>query len=272
MKTQQKKRVHFIDTLRGFLIIYVVYYHLMYDLNDILGYNIPYLYSDWFASIRDGMSGTLIFISGISCNFSGNNIKRGIKTLLIALALTLVTFFIMPSQIILFGILHLLGSMMLIYSVIELVKNKVMGKGSNLKIENTFSELKFAKRILIMCILMFLFVMSFNVYYGYIQVFGNYVELPDFLYGSFPTYLLGFRADYFSADYYPMIPWGLLFLAGAMFGYCFKSDKIPDFMYKNKLPWLSFIGRHTMIIYIVHQPLLFGIFYIISNYSAIHHI
>ena len=42
----KNNRIHLLDIIRGILIIYVVYYHFMYDLNDILGHEIPYLYSD----------------------------------------------------------------------------------------------------------------------------------------------------------------------------------------------------------------------------------
>lgn len=120
----KNNRIHLLDIIRGILIIYVVYYHFMYDLNDILGHEIPYLYSDWFSTVRDCMSGSLIFISGISCNFSRSNLKRGVKTVAIALLLSVVTITIMPSQTIIFGILHLLGTMMVIYGLCGYISGK----------------------------------------------------------------------------------------------------------------------------------------------------
>ena len=128
--SEKKKRIYLIDITRGILIIYVVYYHFMYDLNDILGHEIPYLYSVWFSTIRDCMSGSLIFISGISCNFSENNLKRGVRTILIAMVLTLVTLTVMPSQTIIFGILHLLGTMMFLYGIAQYVIHRASGKRS----------------------------------------------------------------------------------------------------------------------------------------------
>lgn len=128
MNAADKKRVYILDIIRGILIIYVVYYHFMYDLNDIMGHEIGYLYSEWFSTVRDCMSGSLIFISGISCNFSRNNIKRGARTSLIALMLSMVTAVVMPSQTIIFGILHLLGIMMLMYGFGELAANKIRRK------------------------------------------------------------------------------------------------------------------------------------------------
>lgn len=48
MNAADKKRVYILDIIRGILIIYVVFYHFMYDLNDIMGHEIGYLYSEWF--------------------------------------------------------------------------------------------------------------------------------------------------------------------------------------------------------------------------------
>lgn len=252
----EKARVYLIDTVRGILIIYVVYYHFMYDLNDILGHNIPYLYSKWFSTIRDIMSGSLIFISGISCNFSRNNIKRGARTILVALALSIVTLVVMPEQTIIFGILHLLGIMMVVYGVFQLAFDVRKGEAYN--------DREMSRRAVLMCLFIFLFVFSRDIYYGYVRLAAVTLTLPRALYGSFPMYIMGFAGPYVSADYYPVIPWGFLFLAGAMVGYIFKKEGLPRFLYKNFCRPLAFIGRHTMFVYIVHQPLLLGIFMLVN--------
>lgn len=90
--------------------------------------------------------------------------------------------------------------------------------------------------------------------------------MPKMLYGGKNgfLYIMGFAQRLSSADYYPVIPWGFLFLAGAMGGYIFKCKNLPGFLYRNFCRPLAFIGRHTMIIYLVHQPLLFGIFMLVD--------
>lgn len=272
--SKKKNRVYFLDIIRGILIIYVVYYHFMYDLNDILGHEIPYLYSDWFSTIRDCMSGSLIFISGISCNFSRNNIKRGARTLLIALLLSIVTVVVMPSQTIIFGILHLLGMMMTLYGLGEYAVGVLFkkshnnttaldyGNGKEKETAKVFDKKEMYIRMVFMSVFLFLFFMCYDIYYGWIGLGSIKVNMPAFLYGgkNIFLYIMGFRQQLFSADYYPIIPWGFLFLAGAMAGYIFRCKNLPEFLYKNFCRPLAFIGRHTMIIYLVHQPLLFGIF------------
>lgn len=257
MEMQDKKRVYLLDIIRGILIIYVVYYHFMYDLNDIMGHEIPYLYSHWFSAIRDCMSGSLIFISGISCNFSRNNIKRGVRTLLIAMVLTIATVVAMPSQTIIFGILHLLGTMMLLYGLGEYIADKHKKK----------KEASMPIRLILMCVFLLLFFVCQEMYYGWLKLGAFKLYLPRPLYGGNNglLYIMGFWQRLNSADYYPLIPWGLLFLAGAMGGRIFKGDRLPQFMYRNFCRPLAFIGRHTMIIYLVHQPLLLGIFMLVQK-------
>lgn len=271
--TEKKKRVYFIDIIRGILIIYVVYYHFMYDLNDILGHEIPYLYSVWFSTIRDCMSGSLIFISGISCNFSKNNLKRGVRTILIAMVLTLVTLTVMPSQTIIFGILHLLGTMMFLYGIAQYVIHRASGKrskGDDGVNEQTAAVKKYDSSVYIRLVFMIIFFVLFfvcrNIHYGWLELGFVRIDMPALLYGgkNMFLYIMGFAQRLSSADYYPVIPWGFLFLAGAMGGHIFKKKNLPGFLYKNFCRPLAFIGRHTMIIYVVHQPLLFGIFMIIS--------
>lgn len=272
-----KKRVYLLDIIRGILIIYVVYYHFMYDLNDIIGKEVPYLYSTWFSTIRDCMSGSLIFISGISCNFSRSNLKRGIRTLGIAMCLTAITYFVMPEQTILFGILHLLGTMMTVYGLGQLISKLIArrksaavdevqnGEHTGDRTKETSDNVKKhtqvdnSVRIILAPILFILVLCTYNIYWGWFGIGALRVALPNALYGSFPMYLCGFRGPFFSADYYPLLPWGLLFMSGAMFGSIFRSENLPEFLYKNFCKPLAFIGRHTMIIYLVHQPLLLGI-------------
>lgn len=257
---EKKKRIYLLDILRGVLIIYVVYYHFMYDLNDILSHEIPYLYSRWFSAIRNVMSGSLIFISGISCNLSRNNLKRGIRTVMIALFLTLATRVVMPSQTILFGILHLLGTMMLLYGIGEAIYKKRKPQGE------AYEAGKMGRRILLAAVFLLLYAFFYNVYYGFVGFAGWQAPLPWWMYGSFPMYIVGFRGPFFSADYYPLLPWGLLFLAGAMSGYIFRKKDLPRLLYQNRCRPLAFLGRHTMAVYIIHQPLLFGIFFLIDRF------
>ena len=63
------------------------------------------------------------------------------------------------------------------------------------------------------------------------------------------------RADFFSADYWPLLPWAFLYLLGAALGGFLPETAKPH----AHLPALTFLGRHSLFIYLVHQPVLYGL-------------
>lgn len=66
-----------------------------------------------------------------------------------------------------------------------------------------------------------------------------------------------------SNDFFPLVPWGFLFFAGALLGDPIKAGKLPRWFYEAKIPFFSNVGRHTLIIYLAHQPVLFGVMWVL---------
>ena len=59
-----------------------------------------------------------------------------------------------------------------------------------------------------------------------------------------------------------MLPWIFLFLAGYWLGEAFFQRRAPEFCYREHLPALGWIGRHALIIYLVHQPVVYGVLWL----------
>lgn len=240
------KRVHFIDELRGLLIIYIVWYHLMYDLTVIYDVPIYWVSSAWMEYVRLTAVSLLIIISGISCNYSHSNVKRGIKTILWGMVITICTFFVSPSEIILFGILHFMGSAMLICGLLQ----------------NKIKKIPVTAGILI-CI--FLFVITYNIYDGYIGI-ANIVTIKvhPMFYNKPYLFPLGFSSSgIFSSDYYPIFPWLFMFLFGDFIGRIIKENRAPSFLYNAHSSIFSKIGQHTLLIYLLHQPILLALLFVL---------
>ena len=91
------------------MMIFVVLYHLGYDLAAIFGIDMPWFWNWPVQTFRDFMTGVLIVVSGFSCCLSKSNLKRGLMIFAIAMLLTAVTAAAMPSELILFGVLHFYG-------------------------------------------------------------------------------------------------------------------------------------------------------------------
>ena len=68
-----------------------------------------------------------------------------------------------------------------------------------------------------------------------------------------------------SADYFPMMPWFFLFIAGSYFGIIAKDGRLPKFCYPTHIKWLAVVGRYTIWIYVLHQPIIYFIFSLIFH-------
>lgn len=247
---EKKVRLVIMDELRGILIIYVVLYHLLFDISELFGIiDIPWMYSTWMNLLRDIMVGILIIISGVSCSFSRSNLKRGIRILLVGLAITLTTAIFSPGYMVLFGILHFFGTGIILYSISEKVLAKISPVWG-------------------MIVSFFLYFFTRHIYEGYL---GTFISIPFRLPESISQikilYPLGFPVDGLSSgDYYPLIPWMFLLFGGTFLGRVIKTLKLPRWAYEEH-NLLSYIGRHTLIIYLVHQPILYVLLYFIYQWS-----
>ncbi len=245
-QTPKYRRAGLMDEIRGFCIICMVFYHVMFDLNYTYNIHIPIMFDDWFGIIRDIFAGTFMFISGMSCRYSRNNAKRGIQCFFIAMAITYVFAIISPGAPILFGILHFMGVSMMIYAVAEKLIVKIhplIGAG--------------------VCVVLFLATMGFTSgYFGLGEFFG--LSIPELFYESGLLFPFGITGQGFiSMDYFPLFPWLFVFLAGGFLGYYAVNDKFPEFFYKTHIKPLAVIGRYTIWIYILHQPMAMAIFWLI---------
>lgn len=238
-------RAGLIDEIRGALIILVVIYHAVY-----LYYNmLPVLMPVWLESLQPLVyigAGAFIFISGICTNFSRNNFRRGLVCFLIACAITLITLVWDGGRYqVLWGILHLIGFSIILCDLLS----KPIAK---------------MKAVWAVPVLLLLFVLTF-------RISSHALGIPYLLEWQFQPIDLEFlfpigltHNSFFSADYYPLIPWFFLFLTGVFAGRWVKSDKCSAFVYKTRVKPLAFLGRHTLIIYLVHIPVIAGVYYLIS--------
>ena len=249
MEEGYNKRIHIIDEIRGVIIIYVVIYHLLYDISQIFWVGtIGFMYSPWMNMLRNIMTGSLIVISGISCEFSRSNVRRGLKLFVIGMLLTVITGLFMPSKLILFGILHFFGISILLYALLRNILVKVpvfIGIIGSI----------------------YLFFSTFHLYEGYVGILAKIpVQLPEQIRNFKLFYPIGFYVEkVYSADYYPLIPWMFLLFAGTFLGRFLKANNLPGWFYKIHLKSLSLIGTHTLFIYLIHQPIIYMILYIIYN-------
>ena len=256
------RRIYELDFLRGFCILLMVMDHTFFDLA-------YYFYPQWFPGgegsgflygavtlIRTGYFPWIlrdviwalavfnfVFISGISCSFSHSNLKRGLRLAAVAIGFTIVTYGVDlmmghdDEYTIRFGILHLLATSILVFSLL-----KPIGRGP--------------------LIALALLAIGIGLKYAMVPLETD-IQLVGVLFHS----TSGFR----SADYFPVFPWIGYFLLGAAIGpllYPKKSSRLPRF---GPRPWMEpvmFIGRHSLIVYVIHQPIIYGILSVLTRLAG----
>ena len=249
-KKPRGERLHLIDALRGFSIVSMVGFHFCYDLVYIAGMRLdwfrPPLEDVWRASI----SWTFLAIAGCMCVMSRNNLRRAGKYAALALAINVVTSIAGVDAAISFGIIFCMAASTLIAWLLEKLHASPKGPGAALA--------------LFVCFIAFLHVSA-----GTVGVGPWRLVLPRWPYEVGLFSWLGFPGPGFvSGDYYPVLPYSLLFLAGSAMGSWWKERGFPSVFSTFRCPPLEAICRHPLEVYVAHQPLLLAITYVVQSTFA----
>jgi len=246
--TDKRKRYGFIDSVRGLAVVGMIIYHLLFDVLYIYGFY-PYFYLDErFIALQRFVGVTFFVVSGISVNFSARTFENGILVALCGLGVSAVTLIVMPEDPILYGVLTCLGFSMMLFAALKRPLSRVNALAG-------------------MIVSLVLYVLTYGVKNGFIGLLDQPLfYLPEQMY---QTRLLAFFAlpsvDFYSSDYYPIFPWIFLFSFGFFFWRQILKIKADKYFY-GRVPVLDFIGRHSLIIYLAHQPVLYLICIIIFGY------
>ena len=242
----EKKRIHFIDEVRGFAVMCMVFYHAMFTMGFMFGLPAAQSMFWFFSHISPAFAFAFIMMCGMSSTLSRSNFRRSLPILAAAAVVTFVSFFMTPDAPIIFGILHLLGVCVLGYSLTEKLFEKI-------------------PPALGVSVAFLLFLLTYNVMNGYLGFEGLFkIDLPPVLYKSSTFSFLGFLSAGTSySDYFPLLPWLFAFLTGVFTGKLLKG-RYPKFMYKERVPFFTLLGTNAFIIYVIHQPIIYGVSYILS--------
>lgn len=233
-------RYYVLDAIRGINLISMILYHFVWDVAYITDgkwawfeYGPGYVWQQSICWI-------FILLSGFCWSMGKRQLKRGILVFAAGALISLVTIIFVPEQKVLFGILTLLGSIMLLMIPLEKILSKVPPAAG-------------------ICISSMLFILFRNINWGYMGFEGwNLVKLPAFFYRNHLTAYMGFPArDFHSTDYFSLFPWLFLFVTGYFLYWMIKQkNKMSLFSHKG-MNGIEFIGRHSLIIYLLHQPVIY---------------
>ena len=228
-----KKRIWELDALRGFCILGVIIVHFVYDLT------VLYRLVEWtppaaFQFVQRWGGIIFLLISGICVTLGSHSVKRGLIVFCCGLGISAVTYgmyhfgFSGKGIIIYFGVLHCLGTCMLLWPLFRKAHwGTLLGLAATL------------------------------VAFGFVLADMGYADTYWLMPLGLPW------KGFVSSDYFPLLPNFGFFLAGAAFGrilYGKKETLFPGVNAQNPvLRFLSWCGRPSLWIYLLHQPILNGI-------------
>jgi len=246
MHKSNTKRFIELDVLRGFAIVGMIFLHILWDL-DYFGLvplnmriyqfqgTIPLLFFlligiclavGW--AKRDNMS------IEKQKEFQQSLILRGLKIFSLGMIFTTITLIFMPGRPIVFGVLHFIG-LSIILSV-------------------PFLKLK------VHTVLFAVVLILAGIVLG-----GFVVENPTAIHLAIGLHQANVWK--YTIDYFPLIPWFGFVLLGIALGsvlYCGNERRfnVPSFSKYKPVAVVSWLGRHSLAIYVLHQPVIAGALFV----------
>lgn len=233
-----KKRIWELDAFRGICILGVVFVHFVYDLVEL------YRIVDWeypvlFSLVKNWGGVLFVVLSGVCVTLGRRSLRRGLIVLGCGMVITAVTYGMYrfgfdKSIMIYFGVLHCLGSCMILWSMFKKCPNRLLA------------------------------VIGIAMVAAGLCLRGNATVDHPWL-----TPLGFVPPKFYTSDYFPLLPNLGFFLLGAVLGrtvYRRKETLLPMVSERNVLVrFFSFCGRQSLFIYLAHQPILAGICMLLSR-------
>jgi uncharacterized membrane protein len=218
-------RAHWLDSLRGVAVVWMVIFHASYDLRMFNIVTWDFSQGFWYFFPRV-IAFTFLFCVGASLNYSHRpqinwpSLKeRMLKLGLAAGCVSVGTYFVFPQQWIFFGTLHCILTGSLLGALV--VNHRKVALGLLLLILTTQYALGFG-----------------------IKWVSSIIQKP-------------------SLDFIPIYPWFWAILLGIMTGP--YLSRFRHFQEMKPNPFLNFLGRHSLKIYLIHQPLIFGTIWLFTQ-------
>ena len=225
------KRILWIDVIRGISILAMVTFHFAFDLMYFGFAKSDLIYQPDWRLFERMIAFSFLFIAGLSLSITHRSwinwksfFRRYGVTAICAVLISIVTYILFNNDMIRFGILHAI-------SVSGLVG------------------------------LLLLKLNSLSLFFLAVLLFLLNLFIPQPLEGDyFWQWLIYTTETPNSLDYRPIIPWVTPFILGMASYQLFKKWdllEVNNTITHNELSILCWLGRNSLIIYLIHQPILF---------------
>lgn len=230
-----------VDVARGLAVALMVAYHFFFDLNFLGVLKIDF-HSGFFLFFQRTVAFLFLSLVGVSLVlFKQKNsslskkalflkfLPRALLLVAVALLITIATMAYPGEGAIFFGVIHFIAlSTFLAFLFLD------------------FGFVNLAAGILLVAMSLFVSLPSLST--------------PFLLWLGFPPH------GFYSLDYYPLYPWFGLVLIGVYVGKQLYKNNERTF-HLNEMPSLlkplELLGKNALLVYLIHQPILFGLIKIV---------
>lgn len=230
------ERVKWLDGWRGLVCWLMMGYHLFFDC--IMFGWLPESATQWWPmfALQRFIALSFIFLSGVSAHFTRSNLRRGIVTLA-AGAVVVAASYIVDAPI-RYGILQFLACAMVLYHFAGRYVERVPDRLAPW----LWAALYLVTRVI-----------SYTTFVGVTWLYPLGLRGPGFV----------------SFDWVPLFPNIFMFFLGGWFGKRLMASPADSRLRTMGAPgWLAWPGRRTLIIYMLHQPVLYGACWLASRFLA----
>lgn len=236
------KRYALLDSLRGLVLISMIAFHTAWDMVYMFNVDWSWYKSEMAYVWQQSICWSFILLSGFCWSFGKNKWKRGIVVFVAGAIVTIVTLIFMPRDRVVFGVLTFLGTAMLLMIPLDKVLHR-------------------CKPVVGLIISFGLFVLTRNVNDGWLGFESwRLVKLPGEWYTGWIATFLGFTEDtFFSTDYFSVFPWLFLFITGYFLHKLLEEKNGMELLMHGKCTPLETLGKNSLLIYMLHQPIIYGV-------------
>lgn len=234
------RRLAVLDVARGLAVIAMVIYHFSWDLYWFGFVDWPVAEGKGWKTFAGMIAGSFLLLAGVSLDLAHHQAlrwrsfwRRFVMIAAAAAGVTLVTYFTFGSSFVRFGILHCIAAASLI-------------------------ALPFVGRPVWSALVAAVFLLTLPLWASS-AVFDGQLWLWTGL-GT---------PDFGSVDYVPLAPWAGIALAGLALSGAFRRwktwDRLGAFSFSGRPGRTTrFLGRHSLAIYLIHQPVLYGLVWLVA--------
>ena len=287
-----KERFWELDFLRGLCVVLMVFDHFMYclwdimpSINQMLGTD---LFSEWRQiainywnwnvriNVREVVICTFFVLCGISCTLTRGNFRRFIPLALVAAGISAVTYFIDQNFIdgtyIIFGVIHMIACGVLMYALLDNAVSAVCAlfpEGKKARVAEYI--LRYLPGAVGVMFLILLFARYADISfeggaYELISTFPKDADMDVNRFRAIFLYVRDYNFEALSADYFPVLPYAAVILAGGILGRALYHTSYKYTLMPLDGAWnkgVCFLGRHSAFIFVAHMvviPVLLALF------------